>query len=127
MAWFNAPIPQEDHALRAVKSALAIRDAMHALHAEFPPEMRLSVGVGINYGDAVLGLVGSEARLEYTAIGDSVNTAKRIQENSKPNQILICKSTYDTVKDAVIAEPATPIIAKGKSEPVEIYEVKGLR
>ncbi len=127
MAWFNAPIPQPDHALRAVKAALDIRDAVHALHSEFPPEMRLSVGVGINYGDAVLGLVGTESRLEYTAIGDSVNTAKRIQENSKPNQVLICKDTYNAVRDGVEAVRANPMKAKGKSEPLEIYEVQGLK
>ena len=126
MAWFNAPIPQPDHALRAVKAALDIRAAIHALHDEFPPEMQLSVGVGINYGDAVLGLVGTEARLEYTAIGDSVNTAKRIQENSRPNQLLICKDTYEAVKHEVEARPTQPIVAKGKSEPVEIFEIIGL-
>jgi PAS domain S-box-containing protein len=86
MAWFNAPIQQPDHALRAVRAGLGIRDAVMALSEELPPDLRLSFGVGIHFGDAVLGLVGSETRLEYTAIGDSVNTAKRIQENSSAGQ-----------------------------------------
>jgi class 3 adenylate cyclase len=83
------------------------------------------VGVGINYGNAVLGLVGTESRLEYTAIGDSVNTAKRIQENSAPNQILICSNTYEQVRDLVEARKVAPIQAKGKREPLVIYEVLG--
>ena len=82
MAWFNAPIPQEDHTLRAVRAALGIRDAIAALHRQLPPEFHLGFGVGIHYGPAVLGLVGTEKRIDYTAIGDSINTAKRIQENA---------------------------------------------
>ncbi|HUF38206.1 MAG TPA: adenylate/guanylate cyclase domain-containing protein [Anaerolineales bacterium] len=127
MAWFNAPIPQADHAARAVKAALRIREGVLALHSRFPSEHHLSVGVGINYGIAVLGLVGTESRLEYTAIGDSVNTAKRIQENSAPNQILICDSTYDQVRDFVEVRSVEPLHAKGKREPLAIYEVVGLK
>src|ERR1043165_2568651 len=74
MAWYNAPLPQPDHTLRAVKSALAIRDAVTALHREMPKEAHLDFGVGIHYGEAVLGWIGTEKRLEYTAISDSVNT-----------------------------------------------------
>ncbi len=126
MAWFNAPLPQADHTLRAVKSALAIRDALARLHAELPPESHLSFGVGIHFGEAVLGLVGTEKRLEYTAIGDSVNTAKRIQENSAAGQILISAPAYEFVKDQVIVRPVEPIHAKGKREPVPVFEVMGL-
>ncbi|NUM48804.1 MAG: GAF domain-containing protein [Anaerolineales bacterium] len=126
MAWFNAPLPQADHTLRAVKSALAIRDALARLHAELPPESHLSFGVGIHFGEAVLGLVGTEKRLEYTAIGDSVNTAKRIQENSAAGQILMSAPAYAFVKDQVIVRPVEPIHAKGKREPVPVFEVMGL-
>ena len=86
MAFFNAPLPQPDHTLRAVKTALAMRDAVARLHQELPPEAHLGFGVGIHYGDAVLGWIGSEKRLDFTAIGDSVNTAKRIQENAAKNR-----------------------------------------
>ena len=82
MAWFNAPLPQPDHTLRAVKSALAIRDAVAALHESLPVEAHLDFGVGIHYGEAILGWIGTDRRLEYTAISDGVNTAKRIQENA---------------------------------------------
>ena len=127
MAWFNAPIPQADHTYRAVCAALAIRDAVRLQHEHLPPEYHLSFGVGIHYGDAVLGLVGTEARLEYTAIGDSVNTAKRIQENSAPEQILISAEAYNQVSQKVIAHSVEPIIAKGKRQPIEVFELDGLR
>ena len=127
MAWFNAPIPQPDHTLRAVRAALGIRDAIYALHRTLPPEFRLSFGVGIHYGDAVLGLVGTESRLDYTAIGDSVNTAKRIQEGSAGGQILVSAEAYAHVIHLVQAKMVEPVTAKGKSQLIEVYEVYGLR
>lgn len=127
MAWFNAPIPQPDHSLRAVRAALAIRDAVSALHAELPLSDQLSFGIGVHRGDAVLGLVGSERRLEYTAIGDSVNTARRLQENAQAGQILITQEVYRDVAAAIDAKATAPIQAKGKRDPIPVYEVIGLR
>jgi PAS domain S-box-containing protein len=127
MAWFNAPLPQADHTLRAVRAALGLKSAVEDLHAELPPEAHLSFGVGIHYGEAVLGWIGTEKRLEYTAIGDSVNTAKRIQENAARNQILITKEAYERVKGQVEANACAPLKVKGKSEAVEVYEVVGLK
>ncbi len=126
MAFFNAPVRQPDHTLRAVRAALRLKKAVEELHAELPVHLQLSFGVGIHYGEAVLGLVGSEKRLEYTAIGDSVNTAKRIQENSGPNQILVSAAAAVQLQDAASLEPVQPIAAKGKSKPVTVYEVRGL-
>jgi adenylate cyclase len=127
MAWFNAPLPQVDHTLRAVRAALGLKSAVEKLHAELPPEAHLSFGVGIHYGEAVLGWIGTEKRLEYTAIGDSVNTAKRIQENSAKNQILITQEAYERVKDQVEAKALEPLKVKGKSEAVQVYELVGLK
>jgi PAS domain S-box-containing protein len=127
MAWFNAPIPQPDHALRAVRAALGVRAAVQRLTQELPPQHHLHFGAGIHYGEAVLGLVGTEKRLEYTAIGDSVNTAKRIQENSSAGQILISETAYRLVAESVIVHEVEPILAKGKREPVVVYEVIGLK
>jgi adenylate cyclase len=126
MAWFNAPVPQPDHTLRAVRAALTIRNALPELILGLPEGVELSFGVGINVGDAVLGLVGTEKRLDYTAIGDSVNTAKRIQENAAGGQILISESAYRLVSTSVQAVQVEPITAKGKREPVKVYEVIGL-
>jgi adenylate cyclase len=127
MAWFNAPITQPDHILRAVRAALGMRDAIHQLHREMPPEFHLQFGAGIHTGDAVLGLIGTERRWDYTAIGDSVNTAKRIQENAGPGQILISQASLQSVEDCVLTRPIDPIHAKGKREPVVVFEVLGLR
>ena len=127
MAWFNAPIPQEDHTLRAVKAALGIRDSIEILHTQLPSEFHLGFGVGIHYGAAVLGLVGTEKRIDYTAIGDSVNTAKRIQENAAQGQILISEDAYEFVSQQLIARKVNPIQAKGKREPLNVYEIIGLK
>ncbi|MCZ2128482.1 MAG: GAF domain-containing protein [Anaerolineales bacterium] len=126
MAWFNAPIPQEDHTLRAVKTALAIRKSVEDLHRVLPADERLFFGVGIHVGDAVLGLIGTEKRLEYTAISDTVNIAKRLQENSASNQILISKEAYERVKSSVIAKPLAEITVKGRSKPLDVREVMGI-
>jgi adenylate cyclase len=127
MAWYNAPLPQPDHTLRAVKTALSIRDAIKKLHDELPKKAHLDFGVGIHYGEAVLGWIGTEKRLEFTAIGDSINTTKRIQENSAKNQILISRQAYERVKDEVEAKPFTPLSVKGKTQPLDVLEVMGLK
>jgi len=127
MSWFNAPVPQADHTLRAVKAALAIRDAFEGLYKVLPKEEHLFFGAGIHYGDAILGLIGTDRRIEYTAISDSVNTTKRLQENSAKNQIIISKVAYERVKDEIEAKPIAPVAAKGKTAPLEVYEVLGLK
>ncbi len=127
MAWFNAPLPQPDHTLRAVRAALGLRAAVEKLYAELPTEAHLAFGVGIHCGEAVLGWIGTEKRLDYTAIGDSVNTARRIQENAGRNQILLSREAYEQVKDQVICRPLEALSVKGKSEAVEVYEVVGLK
>jgi adenylate cyclase len=127
MAWFNAPVPQKDHTLRAVKAALAIRDSVEALYKELPKDSHLSFGAGIHYGDAVLGLIGTDRRLEYTAISDSVNTAKRLQENSAKNQIIISREAYERVSNEIEAKPSTPLSVKGKTVPLDVFEVLGLK
>jgi len=127
MAWFNAPIPQEDHTLRAVRAALKLRERVAALHEVLPTEAHLGFGVGIHYGDAVLGLIGTEKRLDYTAIGDSVNTAKRLQENAAQNQIVISQAAYERVSNFVKARLMEPITVKGKRESIPVYEILGLK
>ena len=127
MAWFNAPIQQEDHTLRAIKAALALRDAVEELYKILPEEEHLSFGAGIHFGEAVLGLIGTEKRLEYTAISDNVNVAKRIQENSARNQILISKEAYERVMNDVKVLPQMEMSLKGKTHPIGVFEVTGLK
>ena len=127
MAWFNAPLPQPDHALRAVKAALGIRERVKKLQDELPEQYRLHFGIGLHVGEAVLGLIGTERRLEYTAIGDSVNTAKRIQENSAADQILISEAAYRAVKPWVVVREVPPLLPKGKSHPLKVYELLDIK
>jgi len=127
MAWYNAPIPQADHTLRAVRTALKLRERIEVLHTVLPPEAHLAFGVGIHYGDAILGLIGTEKRLEYTAIGDSVNTTKRLQENAGKNQIVISGAAYARVKDLITVREMEPMSVKGKKEPIPVYEVLGMK
>jgi len=127
MAWFNAPIPQPDHTLRAVKAALGIKAGIETLHERLPKDAHLSFGAGIHFGEAVLGVIGTEQRIDYTAIGDSVNTAKRIQENSEAGQILISEDAYQLVRKEIEVKEVAAIKAKGKSQPIKVYEVLGLK
>jgi class 3 adenylate cyclase len=94
MAFFNAPLDQEDHALRAVRAALAMQTDIQLHHQHVASPYRLKYGVGINTGEAVVGNVGTAQIKNYTIIGDSVNLAKRLQEHATANQILLGLSTY---------------------------------
>lgn len=127
MALFNVPLSQEDHVLRAVRSALKILKALEPIHAELPPENRLVFGVGITTGQAVVGSIGSNQIKNYTAIGDSVNLASRLQSHAEPMQILLNESAYIRVRDQVIARELGYVQIKGHSEPDLVFEVLGLR
>jgi len=126
LALFNAPFRQPDHALRAVRTALQMRNSIQRLRDELPEQFRLAFGIGINSGEAILGLIGTEKRLEYTAIGDCVNTAKRLQENADRDQILISATVYAQIRGQVNVRPVKPVQAKGKTEPVQVYELINL-
>jgi adenylate cyclase len=127
MAWFNAPLAQTDHPLRAVRAALGIMYGLYAYHQTAHAQERLMMGIGIHTGEAALGLVGTEKRMEYTAIGDSVNIAKRLQENALPGQILISDRLYRLVKEDVAVKRLATAQLKGKQHPVDVYEVVGLK
>ncbi len=127
MALFNAPLPQPDHTLRAVRAALQMQEAVRRHHREVAPEERLSYGVGIAVGDAVVGNVGTPKQLNYTAIGASVNLAKRLQENAAAGQVLLDEEAYRRVRDQVEAHPLEPMKMKGYSVLIPVYELVGLR
>jgi adenylate cyclase len=128
MAIFGAPIVHEDHALRAVKTALAMQHGIAELSRKRGLDGRepIAVGIGVSAGEAVAGTVGTEDRMEYTVIGDSVNLAARLESNAKPGQILISQRTLEKVVGAVNTRPLGAIRVKGKEEQVEVYEVLGL-
>lgn len=127
MAIFNAPVQQEDHTMRAVRAALNMRYDIMALHEVMEPQYRLSFGIAINVGEAVVGLVGTKMRLDYTAIGDTINTAKRIQENAKAGQVLLSEAAYQQVKNVVVVNALEPMKVKGRVQPVQVYELLDLK
>ncbi|MBI9048650.1 MAG: GAF domain-containing protein [Anaerolineaceae bacterium] len=126
MAWFNAPIPQENHILRAVRSALAIKNVVNRLNQSIDETDQLSFGIGVHSGEAVLGLIGAKTRMDFTAIGDCVNTARRIQEHAAPGQILISDYVKTSLDAVVDATPQEKFFAKGKNEPLQVFELIAL-
>jgi adenylate cyclase len=119
------PIP--DHALQAVRTAWAIKQAMDEYHKSVPPADRLSFGMGVNTGEAVVGNVGGEDQMEYTPIGDAVNLTKRLQERAMSGQILLSQSTYEEVKDYVKVNALQPIQVKGRIAFEQVYELVGIK
>jgi adenylate cyclase len=93
MAMFNAPLPQPDHALRAARAAITLRREMAAYHADLPAHLCMQFGTGIVTGEAVVGNIGAREWLNYTAIGDTVNLAQRLEELAHGGEILISAST----------------------------------
>jgi adenylate cyclase len=129
MAIFNAPLSLEDHPFKAVQTAWEMKQGSEVLRTELEKKFGRSVqfGIGINTGFAVVGNIGSKARMDYTAIGDTVNTAARLESNARPGQILLSQATYELVRDRVIAEPLGEIKVKGKEQGISVYQLNGLK
>jgi PAS domain S-box-containing protein len=124
MGIFNAPLEQEDHVLRAVRAGAALQRAVSDLHHHMSEEHRLSFGVGIHVGEVVVGNVGMADRMDYTAIGDAVNVARRIQEKAPSGKVLISELAYQVVKSSVDAIYYAEMRVKGRTQPVRAYELR---
>ena len=128
MALWNAPDPQPDSALRAVRAAVAIVERALQAHRTFKdPTHHLMFRIGVTTGEAMVGNVGTRELFNYTAIGDTVNLAQRLEVTAQPGQILIDHATYESVADKILAVALDPVQVKGKAQPVTIYELKGLK
>jgi class 3 adenylate cyclase len=129
MAFWNAPLDQDDAARRAVTAALEMQAALVSFNdrrraAGKPP---IHAGIGINTGDAVAGTIGSEKKMEYTVIGDTVNVAQRLESVSRPGQVLVSDSTYAVMGGRFVAHRLPPQALKGLVRPIGMYEVVGIR
>jgi len=126
MAYWGDPIASEDDAFMAVKTALEIKAKVRELAAKNEKEGKIvfDVKMGINTGEALLGLSGSEKIMSYTAMGDAVNVASRLESNCAKirRDLLISKATYDDVKKKIKVVEAGKISVKGRDEQIEIYE-----
>src|SRR5919202_3124505 len=125
IAFFGAPVAHEDDAERAVRAGLEIRAAAreYAESVKRNYGVDFNVRVGINTGLAVLAVVGDEIKTEYTAMGDTTNVAARLQSAATPGTVLISAETYHLVKNLFDFNPRGAIEVKGKSAPIETYEV----
>jgi adenylate cyclase len=127
MALFGSPVSHPDDAYRAVKVAVEQLQALEEWNrvrvADGEPAIR--IGIGINSGSVVAGYLGSSKALEYTVIGDVVNTASRLCSVAQAGQIIISRSTYELVKDYFMTEELSPTQVKGKAQALQVYKVLG--
>ena len=123
MALFGAPITHEDHARRAVLTALAIRDQINLRSSELGLPKGFQIRMGLNTGLVVVGKIGDNLRMDYTAIGDTTNTAARLQGAAEPGTIVIGEEVRRHVRNFVDLKTLKPRLLKGKAEPVPLYEV----
>jgi adenylate cyclase len=123
MALFGAPVPSDDGAAAAIRAALAMRNRVKEFDLPRALGNVLRVRVGINTGPVVVGNLGSERRSEYTAVGDAVNVASRLETFARPNEICIDENTYEKTKGAFVVEEIGTIDVKNRAEPVAVYKV----
>lgn len=128
MAVFGTLENEKDGEFRAVGAALDFITAIGEMNADRARAKlpKISIGVGVNTGELVAGFIGCSKRLEYTCIGDTVNTASRICDAAEPNQVLISERTYDCVKGRIQTVDAGTKKFKGKEKETQLYEALGM-
>ncbi|MBI2401435.1 MAG: GAF domain-containing protein [Gemmatimonadetes bacterium] len=126
MAIWGAPIPHEDDADRAMRAAIDMQRVLGELNTKWTAQGRqpVNIGIGINFGEVFAGNIGSERRLEYTVIGDAVNTASRLCSKAGPGEIIISEPFHRALKKPPKVEALEPMQLKGKAQAVPVYRVK---
>ena len=126
MALFGAPTATPEDAQNALQTAVAMQKRLIALNEEFEAEglRRINVGIGLHTGEATVGYIGSDQRSEYTAIGDTVNIASRLESNALGGQILISEATASEGGELFTFIPQEPLSVKNRLQPVSLFEVK---
>jgi class 3 adenylate cyclase/tetratricopeptide (TPR) repeat protein len=127
MALFGAPLSLEDHALRACYAALAIQNSIKSFAEEARREhgVEVQVRVGLNSGEVVVRTIGSDLKMDYTAVGQTVNLAARMEQMAPSGSVRLTAETFRFCEGFVQVEPLGPVPIKGMSEAVEVYELKG--
>jgi class 3 adenylate cyclase/tetratricopeptide (TPR) repeat protein len=125
MALFGAPLAHEDHAQRAVHAALGIRRALESYRAELQGQrgIEFQARLGLNTGLVVVGSIGTDLRMDYTAVGDTTNVAARMQQAADPGRILVSESTHRLVNGYFHTRPIGALTLKGKAERARAWEV----
>jgi adenylate cyclase len=126
MAIFGAPTASEEDALNAVKAAVTMQKRLPPLNEELRAEgySPISIGIGLHTGEALIGYIGSDKRSEYTAIGDTVNLASRLESNASGGQILMSEATAEASGNLVPVNPREPLTVKNRVQPVKVLEVR---
>lgn len=131
MAFWGAPVPLEDHAYYACVAALAQMEELKRLQADWVKRgvPVIDIGIGLNSGAAVVGNMGSSHRMEYTCMGDTINLGSRLEGSNKMygTNIIISEYTFEMAKDKIIARELDLVKVKGKTHPVRIYELLGIK
>jgi len=130
MAFWGAPVQTPDDAYNAVTRAVEMQDEMTKLNEKIPEgQVALRLRVGINYGPTIFGNIGSSDRMDFTVIGDAVNTASRIESNGFPGRVAISESTFIAAggEELIDYSEIKEITVKGKAGPVKIYLVNGIK
>lgn len=127
MAIYNAPVELDDHPMRAIRSAYRIQQSLPNFHANFGTEYKLRINFGIHTGFAVVGNVGTLEAMDYTAIGDTVNLAQRLQSLSHDNTISISEQTLERVQERVKVRNEGLKTVKGREQKVNTYTVLAVR
>jgi len=125
-AFFGAPIANADDPERAVRAALAVQDAVTKIEIPEMPGVRLQAGIGITTGEVIAGNVGSEHRMHYAVVGDSVNVAAHLQAAAGPGQILVDEATHDAVNDLVASQDLGSLRLAGKGDWVRTFSILAL-
>ena len=125
MALFGAPTATPEDASNALNAAVAMQRRVLSINMELRNEglQEISVGIGLHTGEVTVGYIGSERRSEYTAIGDAVNTASRLESNAKGGDILLSDATAKAAHSRYKLEPREPIMVKNRQQPVALWEV----
>jgi class 3 adenylate cyclase len=128
MALFGAPIAHEDHALRACYAALRMQEAVnrYADEARRAYGITVQIRVGLNSGEVVVRAIGNDLHMDYTAVGETTHLAARIEQLAHPGTVLIAPATFALVEGRIAVKPLGPVPVKGRSDPVEVYEVCGI-
>lgn len=123
MALYNTPVQQEDHIERAVKTALHIQDELYWFHQDLTDSQRLQVNFGIHTGRAVVGNVGSEDLMDFTAVGDTVNVSARLQSMAESGVILVSELVYEATADFVFGRSQGPVQVRGRKTSISAYQI----
>ena len=127
MAIYNAPLNVEEYCCKAVQTAFDIIESMKLVNMELKKTYgrEIGCGVGIHCGKAVVGNIGCEYRMDYTAIGDTVNIAERLESLAKADEILISSDVYEQIKERFEAVPIGEKELKGRQDKVTVYRMEG--